>query len=378
MGLYSALSFNPDYDDKKKEDTIYVGKSKTDSDLKKSYRSVSVIIPEEIGLLTEKSFKVEELQREYYSDEEQKFMPEVKNFNIGNSITLYSSPSGQQKIGCWLLEDSEGKGITGLHIARRTKKGVYASQEITLSSYGIVALKKFLDIIPVIDSKTTDKYKLPLPRNESNSKKVLTSDEFETLIKENLTSVDDYYKLLLIKKMELGIERLEEIISGTYKNEIEIQKFLMENIWMFGSTYSFVIDETKINEANIFDLIPKDLDGFVDIIEVKLPSVEFFHFDDSHKNFYCSSSLTKAIAQTQNYIFEFEQKTCDKDYQNNNNCKVIKPRGIIIIGSKNNLNEEENKYLRILNSSYHNVYIMTYQQLLERAKKVFEVNDNKK
>lgn len=377
MGIYSRLSFNPEFDDNKKEDTIYIGKSKTDSELKKSYRSVSVIIPEEKGLLSEKSFKVEELQREYFPGENEDFISESQEFNIGNSITLYSSPSGQQKIACWLLEDLEGKGITGLHIARRTKKGVYATQEVTLSPRGIVALKKFLDAIPIVDNKKVEAYKIPLSNKENSSKKILTKDEFETLIKQNITSVDDYYKLLLIKKMELGIERLEKIISGTYKDEIEIQKFLMENIWMFGNSYSFVIDETKINAANILDLIPKDLDGFVDIIEVKLPKVQLFRFDDSHKNYYSSSSLTKAIAQTQNYIFELEQKTCDKDYQENNNCKIIKPRGIIIIGSSTILSEEENKYLRILNSSYHNIYVMTYQQLLERAKKVFEVNGNK-
>ncbi len=236
---------------------------------------------------------------------------------------------------------------------------MYSNEEVTLSPKGIVALKNFLNTIPIIDTKKAESYKIPLFVNEVKDKKVLTSEEFDNLIKQNITGIDDYYKLLLIRKMELGIKQLEKIISGEYKNEVEIQKFLRKNIWMFGNSYSFVIDDTKINSANILDLIPKNLDNFLDIIEVKLPNVELFHFDDSHKNYYPSSSLSKAIAQTQNYIFEFEQKTNDKEYQEKNNCKIIKPRGIIIIGTKEPLNEDENKYLSILNSSYHNIYIMT-------------------
>ncbi len=115
------------------------------------------------------------------------------------------------------------------------------------------------------------------------------------------------------------------------------------------------------------DIIPINIESFVDIIEVKLPNEDLFNFDESHSNYYAKSGLTKAIAQTQNYIFELENKTKDKEYQEKNSCKIIRPRGIVLFGSNRELNEEETKYLRILNSSYHNIKIMTYQQLLDRA-----------
>lgn len=103
---------------------------------------------------------------------------------------------------------------------------------------------------------------------------------------------------------------------------------------------------------------------------MKLPNVELFHFDTSHKNYYPSSHLSKAIAQTQNYIFELEKKTVDIKYLDNNNCVIAKPRGIVLIGSNKELNGEEIKYLRILNSSLHEINIITYQQLLTRAKNI--------
>lgn len=375
MSNMSSLGFNPKYDDKKLENEIYVGKLNKNSFSDSTYRSVSVIIPEEVGLVTEKNQKVEELQRKYIDDNDSDFVSEKVEFNVVKEIILETSPSGQQKISCWLLDDKGRKSIRGLHIARRTKKGVYSNEEVTLSPKGIVALKKFLETIPIIDNKKVEPYKIPLVKDDIEYQKILTSDEFEELIKENITNIDDFYKILLIKKMQIGIDKLEQIISGEYKNEVDIQKFLKENMWMFPNNYSLVVDDVKINKDNIFDIIPKDIEGFVDIIEVKLPNVQLFHYDNSHNNYYSSSTLTKAIAQTQNYIFEFEKKANDPNYQDRNNCKIVKPRGIILIGSGNPLTEDEIKYLRILNSSFHNIYILTYQQLLDRAKMIFEIGN---
>lgn len=137
---------------------------------------------------------------------------------------------------------------------------------------------------------------------------------------------------------------------------------------MFGNEYGYIVEDEKINSQNILDLIPKNFESYIDIIEVKLPKENLFNYDKSHNNYYSSSKLTKAIAQTQNYIYELEKKSQDTQYQKDNECIIIRPRGIILIGSALELNQDERKYLRILNSSYHNLQIITYQQLLERAK----------
>ena len=68
--------------------------------------------------------------------------------------------------------------------------------------------------------------------------------------------------------------------------------------------------------------------------------------------------------------------TINAKYQLENKCNIIKPRGIILIGSKNELNSEERRYLRILNSSYHNLQIMTYQQLLQMAKNILTIEQS--
>ena len=345
--------FDPKYDDNKKEDVIYVGKENKRDETKGRYRSMEIISSQEDSMLTEKNKDANS---------------SPVDFNILSKETLYVTNGGQIKVFCWLLEDGERRGITALHISRRTSKGVYGTQEVTLNAKSITMLKKFLDNIHVIDTTNKQSFKLPISElQDDKNGAIITDAEFIELIKANVKSTDDFYKLISIQKMEQGIDRLVKIIDGDYSHETEIQKFLKEHLWMFGNDYAFVAENGVINSENILDLMPKNIESYVDIIEVKLPKETLFNYDDSHNNYYPTSKLTKAISQTQNYIFELEKRTIDEVYQREGDFRVVRPKGIIIFGSGNPLGEGEAQYLRILNSSYHNLHILTYQQLLDKA-----------
>lgn len=348
-------NFNPDFDDNKKDGKIYIGKKikKEDGD---NYRMAEAI--SDCGnTYTEEQYEIEQQSLE---------------FKISEKIKLFESPTGQQKYWCWLVETEEGNKTSGLHICRRTSKGnIYNEQEVTLNPHAISVLKQFLDEIQLCNNEMS--YKIQTSNNDYN--KAISKDDFLKLIENNIDSIDDYYKLVNIKKKEQAILELERIIKGEFKNEIFIQKFLKKNLWLFGSEYRTFVKEEKINSENILDGIPKNLEDFIDIIEVKLPTAELFHYDSNHKNYYASSELTKAIAQTQNYIFELEKMTSNNNYQDDNSCVITRPRGIILIGTKNELSDGERQYLRILNSSYHNIHILTYQQLLLRAKNMLNLSE---
>lgn len=347
--------FNPKYDNNKKDGKIYIGKKNITKE-GEIYRAAETLTDFGNTYLTKKN-------------KDDKSTP--KEFNVIEKITLYESPIGQQKYSCWLIECDDENKTRALHLCRRTSKGiVFANQELTLNAHSIGVLKQFLDKIKVCDEGNAFKIETSM---DKGNKQIVTQTEFSKIIENNIDEIDDYYRLIDLKKKKLSIEKLEAIINDEFKNEVDIQKFLKNNLWLFGSQYCALVEEEKINSKNILDGIPKNLESYVDIIEVKLPTEQLFVFDSGHKNFYSSSILTKAIAQTQNYIFEMEQLSNDSYYQDKNNCKIIKPRGIILIGSKNDLNEEENKYLRILNSSYHNLQVITYQQLLARAKNMLNI-----
>ena len=348
-------NFNPEFDDYKKDGKIYIGKKMENED-GENYRMAEAIC-DYGNTYTEGKYDLEQQSLE---------------FKISEKIKLFESPTGQQKYWCWLVETEDGNKTSGLHICRRTSKGnIYNEQEVTLNPHAISVLKQFLDEIKLCNNDLS--YKIQTDNNDYE--KVISNDEFMKLIEANINSIDDYYKLISLKKKENAVLELEKIIQGEYKNEVDIQKFLKKNLWLFGSEYYTFIKEEQINSKNILDGIPKNLDDYIDIIEVKLPTVDLFRYDTSHNNYYSSSELTKAIAQTQNYIFELEKMTVNDSYQNKNDCIIAKPRGIILIGSRNELNDSEKQYLRILNSSYHNIHIITYQQLLLRAKNMLSLSE---
>lgn len=357
--------FNPEFDDDKASNVLYVGKENIKSD-GTSYRKLEILIDQEDSYLSEKN-------KEYEST--------PTKFTINSEVILYHSDGGQQKIHCWLMESADNRSINAISISRRTSKGVYGSSEITLTLDAIIALKKFLDNLFYIDMTKKSKFKIPMSELncsiQPNFSKIISGDEFIELIKANIQNTDDFYKLLSLQKMDIAVKSLEKIISGEYVNEVSIQKFLKENIWMFGNDYAFVVQNNKISPTNILDLMPQNMESYVDIIEVKLPIERLFNYDSSHQNYYPTSNLTKAIAQTQNYIFELENKTHDEQYQQINSCRVIKPRGIILCGSDRDLNDDEKKYLRILNSSFHNIMVITYQQLLEKARNTIAFSKSK-
>ena len=134
---------------------------------------------------------------------------------------------------------------------------------------------------------------------------------------------------------------------------------------MFGSQYVISLSSTNINERNILDIAPKTIGSYIDIIEVKRPEVKLFNKDNSHKTYYPSNDLTRAITQTQNYIYQFETNL-NPSYRLDGS-QVIRPFATIIIGNTISLSPEEKDAQRILNASYHNLRILTYQELLENA-----------
>lgn len=356
--------FVPQYDDKKQVDKILFGKATQKGD-GSYYRKAEMIV---------------EQNKTYLSSRNKDIDSEEIVGKLKDEIVLYESDGGQQKIHCWLIETKMGKYPTAISISRRTGKGVYGSQEVTLLPETALKFRAFLNSITLVDTSNKGKFVHDINADEINtsSKKMITVKEFEELVKENLDSIDDFYSLLMVKKRKIALEKLKAIINGEYKNEVDIQHFLKKNLWLFGNEYSFVVENNKINSSNILDIIPRNIENYVDIIEVKLPNEKLFNFDESHKNFYPTSHLTKAISQVQNYIFEFENKAEDVVYQRENDCLVIKPRAIVLIGSKDELSVDEMKYLRILNSSYHNISIVTYQQLLIRAENMLEINNGEK
>lgn len=164
-----------------------------------------------------------------------------------------------------------------------------------------------------------------------------------------------------------------ESMLGQDLVEQKWQEWLKRNDWVLGSEFVKILDEREIDTANITDYLIQAYDGFLDIIEIKRPegSLRFWAETQDHGNYVPSSDLTKAIIQATKYIYEVEREANSvKFLERVGNVKTIKPRCILIFGRSNGWNDQQKESFRILNSSYHNLTIMTYDHVLLRAKRI--------
>lgn len=151
------------------------------------------------------------------------------------------------------------------------------------------------------------------------------------------------------------------------------QSWFEKNSWVLGSDFVRILDERSIDTKNITDFLMEAYDGFLDIIEIKRPEggMTFWSKGLDHGNYVPSADLIKAVTQASTYIFEVEREANSiKFLERVDGVKTIKPRCILIFGRSNDWNIKQCESFRILNAGYHNLTIMTYDHVLERAKRM--------
>lgn len=174
---------------------------------------------------------------------------------------------------------------------------------------------------------------------------------------------------------------IKEFISMLNNDLVESnwQIWFEKNSWVLGSDFVRILDERSIDTQNITDFLMEAYDGFLDIIEIKRPEggMSFWAKTMDHGNYVPSTDLIKAVTQASAYIFEVEREANSvKFLERVDGVKTIKPRCILIFGRSNDWNNEQIEAFRILNSGYHNLTIMTYDHVLERAKRVVGHDSN--
>lgn len=118
-------------------------------------------------------------------------------------------------------------------------------------------------------------------------------------------------------------------------------------------------------------------DGFVDLIEIKRPegNLRFWNDKLDHGNYVPHADLTKAITQASRYIFELEREAnSDKFIRRLDGARAIKPRCVLIFGRSYDWNEDQQEAYRILNAGYYNLNILTYDHVLDRARRILDLS----
>lgn len=331
--------------------------------------------------------------RIYVSDFSQwhgKYISVVENASTDSpDIDIKLSPRIQLRLT--YLTSSEK--ISGIEIAKVVGKKIEKIHFSTLDFEGILQLLK---IFSELDLKSITNRNLVLDESIIGDSEeiarflsLIASDpEWKKIIEEVarnhwLIKAGDID--ILVHKKE-AVSLFEKILNSEtafadYKRELGVgkdeevwQRFFSSNSWILGSDFIEVLEERRLDVENITDYLLKSFDGFVDIIELKLPSAPFWTAEKTPR-----SDLTNASMQCNRYILQTERKINDLEFNKKiKHTQIIKPKITLVYGRSNTWDEEESEAYRVLNSSYSNLNIITYDHLLERAKRMTsssEVNE---
>lgn len=154
------------------------------------------------------------------------------------------------------------------------------------------------------------------------------------------------------------------------------QGFLRSHILTLLNTYAFVIEKQSVQiDGKYPDFMLVDAYGYLDVYEIKKPQTVLMKYDSSRSNYYWDAELARAIVQTEKYISSVERNRYEleaKLRKRNMEVQVVRPRGFIIAGRREDLsNEEMQEDFRVLNDSLKNIDVICFDDLLDNLKALF-------
>ena len=170
-----------------------------------------------------------------------------------------------------------------------------------------------------------------------------------------------------LEEMKAAVAELKEKLDGGVSLEKEYQAWCEKYPWAFGN--QFVIND-EIREITPHDsvdmLMPRIMAGYRDIIELKRPDMPVLYHDDSHRNYYFSSEVTRAIGQCHRYLDVFCE-VASNGLIDDKSIIAYHPEATIVIGRSKGWSQDQLKALHGLNSRLNGISIITYDHLLAQG-----------
>jgi hypothetical protein len=216
---------------------------------------------------------------------------------------------------------------------------------------------------------------------EQTSKGIKKLRETRKKLKEEIKSLEELRKESNIAVFQIKIDDFVERLKKRYpetSGDSSWQKWIYANTWLFGVKYQAVFEKEKVGFDNLPDFLFLTHDGFLDILEIKLPQHDVIDEDSSHHGSYkWTSKSAEAIGQAVNYLHEMElnqlqiQQKIREEYHID--VFTIKPRAFILIGNSEDWEEKKIKALRKLNYSLHGIEVLSYSDLKSRGQNIIKL-----
>ena len=201
-----------------------------------------------------------------------------------------------------------------------------------------------------------------------------TKQAQDLLVQAKKGDINNLFAAIKQAKNKKALNELEKLVQNG-SSEQQLKTWIKENDWVFGVEYIRGLDLHRIGIHADADFLVESLDGFVDLIELKKASVNpLFKYDSSHNSYYPSVELSKVIGQTIQYLKIMEDMRLH--LKSEDGLNVLKPRAKVVIGRSSEMNEQERNALRLLNDTLHNIEVITYDDIIYRARRIVKHYEN--
>lgn len=193
------------------------------------------------------------------------------------------------------------------------------------------------------------------------------------LAEELLTAIRGAIRL---RELRSAVVQLRRLLDGGETNEQSYQSWCQQNSWAFGNAYVLHDGVREITPGDNLDLLlPTTISGYRDIVELKRPDKKVLMWDGTHRNFYFSADVSKAIGQCHRYL-DVLHEVAANGLRDHPEIVAYHPRAIVVIGRSSDWEEEQLKALHGLNARLTGITVMTYDHLLNQGERLLQVISN--
>ncbi|MBN1168984.1 DUF4263 domain-containing protein [Candidatus Woesebacteria bacterium] len=166
-----------------------------------------------------------------------------------------------------------------------------------------------------------------------------------------------------IKEFKEDIKKLKDLITSAKSGKIpesELQEFLYQKPWFFGTEYVNSVPQKLRGAHSKFDFYIERFNKTNDIVEIKLLSDQIINKDNS-----INTKVVQAVDQLIDYMESSVAAAHSRVISKEEGIYELRPRGIVIIGSDNSKNAKEK--LQKWNYQFAHITILTYLDILKKA-----------
>ena len=176
---------------------------------------------------------------------------------------------------------------------------------------------------------------------------------------------------IILDSLRSAIAELSSLLKATARNENALQRCLTSNPILFGVEYRRIIPKHRLGSEYEMDYALEKISGLVDLVEIEASTHNLYTKDGNP-----SSALIHAEQQVLDWLYWIERNSA---YARDKLPGLQRPVGYVIIGRTTSLSQEEQEKLVRRNVSFQgSLQVLTYDDVLQRAKNLLSVLEGKR